>query len=510
MKKRLFIKNALILTATALLLRFAGIFFKIWLADKIGAEGIGLYQLVFSVYALVSTFASCGISTAVTRLVADELAVGSEWTVKRVLSRAIIFTLTIAFISFAIVFFGAEFIAKNIIGDMRAVSALKILTFSLPFMGASSVFKGYFIARRSATPNSLSQILEQAARIALCFAVISRTGGEDIGVSAAAVLFADTVAEVISCIFTYICYLLDRKHLRELSGRQLLPYSLNRKLCTISMPIAGGRYLGSALRTAENMLVPKALMVYSLDSAAALSAFGAVKGMALPILLFPSSLLNSVSMLLVPEMSEFSATGNKAGIRATVSRMISLTFTFSAVICAIFMAFGQKIGDIIYHDATTGRIIALLSPLVPIMYIDSVADGILKGLDQQFITFRNSVTDSALRIILVLLIVPRFGLNGFIGIMYFSNFLTCGLNLYRVMKITKAGINLFTGLLVPAVMAAVSVLIARFLTLPLQKAGEFFQTTVFCIVSLVLYFSAAIFFEISRIKPSSSLQNIKE
>ncbi len=510
MKKRLFIKNALILTATALLLRVAGIFFKIWLADKIGAEGIGLYQLVFSVYALVSTFATCGISTAVTRLIADELAVGSEWTVKRVLNRSIALTLFIAFLSFAVVFFGAEFIAQNMIGDMRAVSALKILSFSLPFMGASSVFKGYFIARRSATPSSLAQILEQAARIALCVAVISKTGGEDIGVSAAAVLFADTAAETISCIFTYICYLLDKKHLKKLCGRQLLPYRLNRKLCAISMPIAAGRYLGSALRTAENMLVPKALMLYSLDSAGALAAFGAVKGMALPILLFPSSLLNSVSLLLVPEMSEFSARGNKAGIKSTVSRMLSLTVTFSAVICAIFIVFGQKIGEMIYGDELAGRIIAMLSPLVPIMYIDSVADGILKGLDQQFITFRNSVTDSALRIILVLLIIPRFGINGFIGIMYFSNLLTCGLNLYRVIKVTKAGIDFFTGLIIPVVTAAISVMIARFLVLPLNYAGDFFQMAVFCIVSLVLYFSAAIFFEFSRIKPSSSLQNIKE
>jgi len=78
MKKTLFIKNAAILTVSSLILRFAGIVFKVWLASAVGAEGMGLYQLVLSVYVLASTFATSGICTAVTRLVADELAVGSR------------------------------------------------------------------------------------------------------------------------------------------------------------------------------------------------------------------------------------------------------------------------------------------------------------------------------------------------------------------------------------------------------------------------------------------------
>ena len=78
MKKTVFIKNAAILTISSLFLRFAGILFRVWLAAKIGAEGIGLYQLIFSVYVLASTFATSGISTAVTRLIAEELALGSK------------------------------------------------------------------------------------------------------------------------------------------------------------------------------------------------------------------------------------------------------------------------------------------------------------------------------------------------------------------------------------------------------------------------------------------------
>mgnify|MGYP001508608509 FL=1 len=142
MKKTLFIKNALILTVSSLILRFVGIIFKVWLAKLIGSEGIGLYQLVFSVYMLASTFAASGICTAVTRLIAEELAVGTKKGAAKIMRRSVELTLIIALATVITVFFGAEFIASRFLGDSRAVPALKILPLSLPFMGITSCLRG--------------------------------------------------------------------------------------------------------------------------------------------------------------------------------------------------------------------------------------------------------------------------------------------------------------------------------------------------------------------------------
>ena len=127
MKKATFIKNAFILTATSLLLRTIGIFFRIYMSNKVGAEGMGLYQLIFSIYVLGSTFATSGISTAVTRLVADELVCGTPKSVRHILHRAIALSLLIGAASTALIFFGADIISAYWIKDMRAVPALKIL-----------------------------------------------------------------------------------------------------------------------------------------------------------------------------------------------------------------------------------------------------------------------------------------------------------------------------------------------------------------------------------------------
>ena len=131
MKKLLFIKNALILTATSLVLRLLGIFLKIWLAAEIGSEGIGLYQLVFSFYMLAAVFATSGISTAVTRLESDELVIGSKKGVRKIMLRAFTVTAIFAFLTqFALLAF-SDFISLNIINDARAAASLKILSFSL-------------------------------------------------------------------------------------------------------------------------------------------------------------------------------------------------------------------------------------------------------------------------------------------------------------------------------------------------------------------------------------------
>ena len=207
MKKTIFIKNALILTVSSLILRFVGIIFKVWLAQLIGSEGIGLYQLIFSVYMLAATFATSGISTAVTRLAAEELALGTKRGTLKILRRAIEITLLIAAVTVVTVFFGAEFIAVRFLNDIRAVPALKILPLSLPFMGISSCLRGYFIARRKITPNAVSQLLEQAVRIMLIVVLVGKFCTKGLGACAAAVILGDSAAEIFSFLMLWLIWL---------------------------------------------------------------------------------------------------------------------------------------------------------------------------------------------------------------------------------------------------------------------------------------------------------------
>lgn len=484
LKKVIFLKNAAILTVSSLILRFLGIIFKVWLAAEIGPEGIGLYQLIFSVYMLAATFATSGISTAVTRLIADELALGSKGSVMRILKRCILITSVIAVLSTAIIYFGAHPIAKYLIDDTRAVSALKILSFSLPFMGISSCLRGYFIARRKAGPSASSQLLEQGIRIATVMLLIKKFAHKGLETTCSAVLFGDTFSEIFSCLILWLLLVVDKKKLSSLKGRKRPPFKISKAVSHIALPISAGRYLNTALRTFENLLVPRGLQSYGGNNA--LSQFGMIKGMALPILFFPSTLLNSLSTLLIPEISEAAARKRMGLVRTATQRIIQITLLISFIVAAIFLSAGYEIGALIYKSDDVGFLLCALSPIVPFMYLDSVADGILKGLDQQSFCFRTGITDSILRIALVFSILPHTGMTGFLGIMYFSNFLTCFLNIRRLLKISKIKIDITATILLPLTSALVITLLLKNL-LGMIKLQNLVYIILFCLISIPVY-----------------------
>lgn len=484
--KVIFIKNALLLTAAGLIIRFLGLVFRVWLASHVGAEGMGLYSQVFSFYMLASAFASTGINTAACRLTSEELARGNTGGVKKILKRCIAATLFIALSSAAAIFLGANFIAERVIGDMRAAKSLKVLVISLPFMGVSSCLKGYFIARKKASPASSSQIFEQLARIALVFFLVTKTAGRGIAYSCRAVVLGDSLAEILSCIFMYISYKVDKSRHMSNNNYTNLGYSVLGKLFHIAAPITAGRYLNSTLRTIENVIVPKNLEKSGLSSSDALSVFGVIKGMALPLIFFPATFLNALSTLLIPEMSEASAGGRALKVKYTAEKCIHITLLAAFPLSIIFFYAGAPLGELFYKEADAGEIIRLLAPIVPLMYLDSVCDGLLKGLDEQLSIFRNSMIDSLGRIALILVFLPKYGIYGFIGIMYLSNAFTSIMNLFRLKRMAKAELPWFKWVIFPA-LCCLLIGTAVKLILDIFNLGALAFSIIFAVITMVLY-----------------------
>lgn len=482
MKKTVFIKNAAILTASSLLLRFAGIVFKVWLAAKIGAEGIGVYQLTFSVYMFASTFATSGICTAVTRLVSEELVIGNKQGIKRIVKRCIELSCVIAVVTITLLYFGADFISRYCLKEPRSALSLKILGFSLPFMSICSCIKGYFLARRKAAPSSSSQLIEQAVRIAVVIPLVIRYSAFGLEYACACVLLGDTLAELVSAAYIYVRYRLDFKKLKINTPVIRKEYKLLPVISHIALPITSGRYLNSLLRMIENVLVPICLTA----TGNGISLFGMIKGMALPILFFPSTLLGAMSMLLLPEISEASIKGRQGVVKSITCRIIKLTSLTAIIFSAIFLVIGKNLGVLIYNSADVGFLLCALSPIVPFMYLDAISDGILKGLDQQKFTFYTSVGDSSIRIILCLLFLKRYGIYGFLAIMYFSNLFTCVLNTRRLLRVSRTKIPFNEVFFIPFLCGFLICLLVK-LILSFINISNLLYVALICIICIPCY-----------------------
>ena len=169
-----------------------------------------------------------------------------------------------------------------------------------------------------------------------------------------------------------------------------------------------------------------------------MTQYGNLKGMALPLLFFPFSVLSALSSLLMPEVTRANTRGDSAGKRRMIGLMMLLTGGFSLLAGAGFVLFGKPLAVLLYHEEAVGEYVRILGFVAPFMYFESMVDGVLKGLGEQLATFRYSLADSALRIMGIWLLLPRYGMTGFLAVMIASNLFTCTLNTARMLKVAKA------------------------------------------------------------------------
>ena len=395
-----YLKNAALLTGSDVVLRLAGMGLRIWLANELGGEGMGLYQLVLAVYSLFITLATAGVSVAATRLMAEELSgpASARGAARGMLRRLLAAGLVLGLFAAALQLATADLAARLWLGDVRAVGALRVSALGMPWMAVSSVLRGFFIARRHVAPNVFSQLTEQTMRIALVALALTRTEGLAVGVRCMLVLGATAVSEAVSALCMLAFY---------------------------------GRVLASALHTAENMLVPACLAVYLINAGgrtAALEQYGELKGMALPLLTFPFGLLGSLSVLLMPEITQAHILGQTERLKTLLDRMLRLTGYFSALAGVLFWVWGRPLAQLLYQSADAGFYLETLAPAMPLMYLESMVDGAMKGVGEQKAAFRYSVWDSILRIGGVVALLPRFGMKGFLAVILLSSLYTCAAN----------------------------------------------------------------------------------
>ena len=408
-------KNAALLTGSDVVLRLAGLGLRIGLANALGGEGMGLYQLVLAVYGLFVTLATAGISVAATRLLTEELSRDAA-SARGMLRRLLALGAGLGVLAMAAQAGLAGLAAKWWLGDVRAAGALRLSALGLPWMAVSAVLRGFFLARRRVGPNVASQLAEQTVRIGAVAAALYATPGRDAGERCTLVLGATALSEAVSCT---LMALFCRGEARRCFGgkRAQTPPEASRRLWDILWPVEGGRVLASALHTAENMLVPACLAVYLTGAggrAAALERYGVLKGMALPLLTFPFGLLGSLAVLLMPEITQAHVLGQTARLNALLDRMLRLTGFFSALAAALFWCWGPDAAGLLYGSAEAGFYLQVLAPVLPLLYLESMVDGAMKGVGEQKAAFRYSVWDAVLRLAGVAVLLPRYGMRGFL------------------------------------------------------------------------------------------------
>ena len=431
--KRLW-KNTLLLTVSALIMRGVGMLWQTWLIRRIGAEGIGLFQLVMSVGFLFVTVSVSGIRFAVTRLLSEELGRRRGGSISAVIKRAAVYTLFFSLAAAATLFFAAEAIGTRWINDARAVPSLRWMALSLPAAGLSNLIAGYFTAVGRVWKNAAEQFGEQLFRMALTVLALRRSAGAPVSVICAAVVCAGSAADILGAAALGLLYSADRRR-HAAPGR--IGEDLTVRLFRLALPLAVSAYARSALNTFRQLLVPRGLRLSGMDPASALAGYGVINGMAMTILTFPACLPAALSELLVPALTEAQVAGEHKRLRQTVEGLVEKTFLFSLAAGALFFVSADVLSGVLYHSREGAVYVRLLSPMVPLIYTDIVTDGCLKGLGQMMRSMTYNIAEAALGLVLVWALLPRWALQGYVFILYLCEIFNFSLSIHRLDVITR-------------------------------------------------------------------------
>ncbi len=438
-KQNKFIKNTFLLTAVSLGLRAVGISFNVYVAGKIGASGMGLFSLIMSVYSFGVTFACSGINLASTKIVSEEIASGNELGIKQAVRRSLFYSFTFGSLAFFLIFIGAPFVSSTILGDERCIQPLMILSISLPCVSMSSSLNGYFNAVGRVYKGALVQVAEQIIRVLGCVVFLENLSSENVEKACTSIVLSGCFAEIISFALILIVY---KKDSLRYSNKRFGEH-LTKRLIGVGIPIAVSSYVRSGLSTIEHALIPKGLKKYGSNAKVALSAYGTVHGMVMPLIFFPSSVLQAFSSLLIPEFTKYAKCGKTKSISHLIEKSLSVTLMFSIGISGIMFFFADEIGKTVYKNNDISHFLRILAPLVAVMYADGVVDAILKGLNQQVYSMGYNIIDSALAIVLLLVLLPQKGINGYIITIYATEMVNAFLSINRLIKVADFKIKPF-------------------------------------------------------------------
>ena len=477
--KKIFLVNALIIIVTSLLFNTVGISFRVFLSNKIGTEGMGLFQLIMSIYMIATLFVVTGINVAVTRLVAEEGGRQSFPVSRALLMKAFSISLFFSVPAFIFLFFGADYIGPLLLHDERTVLSLKLLAAGMPFMGISACIKGYFYAHGKMARPIGSQAIEMVIQVAVVLSVLDYFMQGGLEYACASIVLGIAIAEIASCMYMLTLYWIEKRNNDQRISDIFYQKRVLLKILHIALPVSVSSILRSGLRALENIMIPIGFEKYGHSRKQALEEYGQIQGMVMPVLLFPASMIIAFSSLLIPEISEANACNQKKRVNYSVTRALQVTLFVSILTAGFFTFFSHNLGLLIYNSRESGMMMRMLAPLIPFIYLDFVADDLLKGLNQQVSTLVFSVYDAILKITLIYFLIPTEGLAGYIIVLYISGAFGTWLVMHRLLSVTGIRLKYMNWIIKPILSVAAAGFATVFF---LQPANSYFSDTMLTVL----------------------------
>ena len=315
-RKMAFITGTLLLTSTGFICRILGFFYRIFMSRTIGAEGLGIYNMVHPIFSICFAVCAGSIQTALSQYVAANQTKG-----KAVFKTGLLIAMALSLFLAWGIYSNAGFLARRLLLEPRCAPYLPVMAVSVPFAALHACINGYYYGMQKANVPAFSQVAEQIIRMGAVFliATVWLDSGREITVSLA--VYGHFIGEMASALFTMLAlgFFPPKGSQTQSSQSRLSFHSAAAPLMALAIPLMGNRLILNVLGSAEAIWIPNKLMRSGLSNSDALSIYGVLTSMALPFILFPSAITNSMAVLLLPTVAEAQADGNEGRISSIIS-----------------------------------------------------------------------------------------------------------------------------------------------------------------------------------------------
>ena len=479
MGKSTFFKKTSLLITSNILSGILVFIFILVLSREIGARGMGLYQLVMPLYSMLLYITGGGIAVAISTLAAQEKANGKLRELYRTVYLVFIVELVWSLLITALIVLSANFISKNLLSDSRTYYSIIAFCPALIMISLSSIIKGVYYGIQRVIEPAIIDIVEKAVKILLMYPMVTYIKGMSLEYAAAAALLALSIGEMISLIFLIITF---RRYMGRNVSKRVLDndYQLCFNLFRMAIPISLEGVITALFGTLTAILIPKRLQSSGLSYEEALSLLGKLQGMTINIAFFPMIINSAYNLLLIPSIAE---TTNSRLLIHRINSAIKLTIITSTLTTAIIISAPIKIGNFFYGDEIVGKLLFMLAPALPLVYLELLSYSILNGLGKQTKLLFNSILIQTLDIILLYIFIgsPRLNIYGYVLNITISSIVGIFINYRLIIKVASLKINWARSIVIPILCSILTYLIAN------NYIFKFLKVPEAIIISIIIY-----------------------
>ena len=458
-----------LLTATGLIGQILGFFYRIALSRLIGAETMGLYQLIMPVYSVLLSVASIGLTTTVSNLTAEYHALRRPESIRRTLRRCLgVFALIVLPLGLVVILF-SDPISVYLLGDARTQLGLVLLIPCLFLTGVENLHKHTFYGSGNVRPAALTELCEQVIRAAavlgLLVVFLPQNPERTVGL---------IVTGMVLCeVFSALCLVtLFRRHWGR-RGTGTGTAASWKRISSIAVPVGLTALLGNLMGSITSVLIPQRLVAGGMGISEAMSAFGVLTGMTVPLLNMPCALMGAMCLIMVPKLAESVALNDRSGLHRRLGRAIRATSVLMMPATALLAVVGPTLGRLLFGDPRVGEYATALTIGLLLCCYQSVLSCALNGVGRQGAAARNALIADVIQVAFTWYTValPGVGLKGYVAGFVVSSVAGLMLNALSLARATGLKWHPVSWLLCPGLAALLTGLCINLLFRWLQTNG---------------------------------------